>query len=175
MGQSSDQIRGEIDQKRADAAEKIDQLQNQVQGTADDMRAQFERNEQVALVRSDIKKRKALEWLLEQVEVVDESGATIDRASLEVAEPDHDSRRLLLEVALERGLHRLHGNFLAPAGREHGLEHGFGGVAGLRLLDDPLAQLGRDLLAGGLGSAVHSCIFLRNTSRSGRDAAASKR
>jgi hypothetical protein len=42
MGQSSDQIRGEIDQKRADAAEKIDQLQNQVQGTADDMRTQVQ-------------------------------------------------------------------------------------------------------------------------------------
>lgn len=42
MGQSSDQIRGEIDQKRSDAADKIDQLQNQVQGTAEDMRAEVQ-------------------------------------------------------------------------------------------------------------------------------------
>lgn len=54
------------------------------------VRDQFERNEQVPLVRSDIKKRKALEWLLEQVEVVDESGTTIDRAALEVDEPSAD-------------------------------------------------------------------------------------
>jgi trigger factor len=48
------------------------------------VRRQFERNEQVPLVRSDVKKRKALEWLLEQVEVVDEQGTPIDRSALEV-------------------------------------------------------------------------------------------
>jgi len=42
MGQSSDQIRDEIEQRRADAAEKIDQLQGQVQGTADQMRTQVQ-------------------------------------------------------------------------------------------------------------------------------------
>jgi ElaB/YqjD/DUF883 family membrane-anchored ribosome-binding protein len=39
MGQSTDQIRQEIDHKRADAAGKIDQLQSQVVGTADEMRS----------------------------------------------------------------------------------------------------------------------------------------
>jgi ElaB/YqjD/DUF883 family membrane-anchored ribosome-binding protein len=42
MGQSSDQIRQEIDQHRDDAAGKIDQLKEQVQGTADDMRGQVQ-------------------------------------------------------------------------------------------------------------------------------------
>jgi ElaB/YqjD/DUF883 family membrane-anchored ribosome-binding protein len=42
MGQSSDQIRQEIDQHRDDAAGKIDQLKDQVQGTADDMRGQVQ-------------------------------------------------------------------------------------------------------------------------------------
>ena len=64
----------------------------------DQVRKQFERNDQVPLVRSDIRKRKALEWLLEQVEVVDESGAPVDRAALTVedetaedADPDTDA------------------------------------------------------------------------------------
>jgi ElaB/YqjD/DUF883 family membrane-anchored ribosome-binding protein len=39
MGESTDQIRQEIDRKRDDAAGKIDQLQHQVQDTADQMRA----------------------------------------------------------------------------------------------------------------------------------------
>lgn len=38
MGQSTDQIRREIDQSRMDAADKIDQLQTQVQDTAQDVR-----------------------------------------------------------------------------------------------------------------------------------------
>jgi len=42
MGQSSDQIRQEIDQKRADAGDKIDQLQNQVQGTTEQVRDQVQ-------------------------------------------------------------------------------------------------------------------------------------
>jgi len=40
MGQSSDQIREEIDARRGDAADKIDRLQDQVQATADDLRHQ---------------------------------------------------------------------------------------------------------------------------------------
>lgn len=42
MGQSSDQIRQEIDQKRTDAASKIDALKDQVQGNADEVRGQVE-------------------------------------------------------------------------------------------------------------------------------------
>jgi len=42
MGQSSDQIRQEIDQSRQGAAEKIDQLKEQVEGTATDMRGQVQ-------------------------------------------------------------------------------------------------------------------------------------
>lgn len=38
MGESTDQIRQEIDQSRQSAADKIDQLQGQVQGTADGLR-----------------------------------------------------------------------------------------------------------------------------------------
>lgn len=40
MGQSSDQLRQEIDQHRHDAERKINELQGQVEGTAEDLRAQ---------------------------------------------------------------------------------------------------------------------------------------
>lgn len=40
MGQTSDELRQEIDQHRQNAAEKIDALQGQVQGTADDLKHQ---------------------------------------------------------------------------------------------------------------------------------------
>jgi ElaB/YqjD/DUF883 family membrane-anchored ribosome-binding protein len=40
MGQSSDELRQEIDQRRHDAEQKINDLQGQLQGTADDLKAQ---------------------------------------------------------------------------------------------------------------------------------------
>jgi trigger factor len=67
----------DLDEEFAAIAERVGQKPEQV-------RKQFERNEQVPLVRSDIRKRKALEWLLEQVEVVDEEGKPVDRAALTV-------------------------------------------------------------------------------------------
>lgn len=56
-------------------AERVGQKPAQV-------RKQLERNGQVSAVRSDLRTRKALEWLTEHVELVDEGGNTIDRASL---------------------------------------------------------------------------------------------
>ena len=51
------------------------------------VRAEFERGGNLSAVRSDVRKRKALDWLLERVEIVDEDGQAIDRADLEVS-PD---------------------------------------------------------------------------------------
>jgi ElaB/YqjD/DUF883 family membrane-anchored ribosome-binding protein len=52
MGQSSDEIRQEIDQHREDAAGKIDQLQSQLQGTTEDLRNQAQ--ETVEQVREQV-------------------------------------------------------------------------------------------------------------------------
>ncbi len=46
------------------------------------LRHQLEQQEALATVRSDVQKAKALEWLLEHVEVVDEAGQPIDRNDL---------------------------------------------------------------------------------------------
>jgi len=45
-------------------------------------RRQLEEQDAMATVRSDVQKAKALEWLLEHVEVVDEAGQLVDRAQL---------------------------------------------------------------------------------------------
>lgn len=50
------------------------------------VRKEFERNGQMPLVRSDLRKRKALEWLIEHVEIVDEHGIAVDRSALQVDE-----------------------------------------------------------------------------------------
>lgn len=54
------------------------------------VRGELERADGVTAVRSDIRKRKALEWLVEHVEVVDEEGQPIDREALVVVEADED-------------------------------------------------------------------------------------
>jgi len=45
----------------------------------------------MSAVRSDIRKRKALDWLVEHVELVDEQGNEIERAALELPADDPDS------------------------------------------------------------------------------------
>ena len=56
----------------------------------DVVRERLQSGGQMSAVRSDIRKRKALEWLLERVEVVDPEGATIDRSELELPSEDDD-------------------------------------------------------------------------------------
>lgn len=69
----------ELEVEYAAVAERVGQKVSQV-------RKQLERNGQVSAVRSDLRTRKALEWLIEHVELVDEGGNTIDRASLELSD-----------------------------------------------------------------------------------------
>jgi trigger factor len=68
-----------------DLEAEIEQVAERVNETADRVRSQFERGGQLPAVRSDIRKRKALDWLLERVEIVDEDGHPIDRSDLEIA------------------------------------------------------------------------------------------
>ncbi len=70
----------DLDAEFATVAERVGQKPAAV-------RTRIERNGQMSAVRSDIRKRKALDWLIERVELVDGSGKTIDRAELEL-EPD---------------------------------------------------------------------------------------
>jgi trigger factor len=74
-----------------------DDLQEDLEGVAtrvgedvDVVRERLERGGQMSAVRSDIRKRKALEWLLERVEVLDPEGAAIDRSELELPTDEDD-------------------------------------------------------------------------------------
>ncbi|MGV3759573.1 MAG: trigger factor [Actinomycetota bacterium] len=62
---------------------EVEGVAERVGQTPEQVRAQFERVGQLSAVRSDIRKRKALEWLLERVEVLDQEGNPIDRSELE--------------------------------------------------------------------------------------------
>jgi trigger factor len=73
----------DLDQEVAGVAERLDQDPAK-------LRAEFERAEQVPAVRSDIRKRKALDWLVDHVELVDEDGQPIDRQALEIDETTDD-------------------------------------------------------------------------------------
>ncbi len=74
----------ELDEEFAGVAERIGE-------SAERVRSEFERNGQVPDVRSDIRKRKALDWLVERVEIVDPDGNPIDRADLLAPlDPDDD-------------------------------------------------------------------------------------
>jgi trigger factor len=82
-------LRAVADQEAIESTD--DELDDEIEQTAERVgekpsrvRAEFERGGQLAAVRSDIRKRKALDWLLERVEVVDEAGKQIDKADLEI-------------------------------------------------------------------------------------------
>jgi trigger factor len=68
----------DLDEELAGVAERVGEPVARV-------REEFERGGNLSAVRSDVRKRKALDWLLEQVEIVDEDGQAIDRADLEVS------------------------------------------------------------------------------------------
>ena len=73
-----------------DLTEEVEGVAARVGQPAEEVRERFERAGQVSAIRSDIKKRKALEWLIERAEVLDADGAAIDRSELELPEEPED-------------------------------------------------------------------------------------
>ncbi|MBK5222260.1 MAG: trigger factor [Acidimicrobiia bacterium] len=73
----------ELDIELAEVAERVGE-------TPEKVRSEFERSGQLPDVRSDLRKRKALEWLIERVEITDPEGNPIDRADLESPDEDDD-------------------------------------------------------------------------------------
>jgi trigger factor len=66
----------QLDEEFTEAAQRM-------QRDPAEFRAEFERTGDLEAVRSDLRKRGALEWLLERVEIVDEDGNPLDRSDLE--------------------------------------------------------------------------------------------
>ncbi|MDQ4133868.1 MAG: trigger factor [Actinomycetota bacterium] len=61
---------------------EIVEMANRARETPYAMRARLEREERLPAVRSGVRKSKALEWLIERTEFVDEDGRVIDRSEL---------------------------------------------------------------------------------------------
>lgn len=77
-----------IEADDADLDAELEALAERVEQSVADVRHQLEHAEQIPAVRSDLRRRKAMDWLLEQVTVVDEDGNSIDLADLEPPEAD---------------------------------------------------------------------------------------
>ena len=85
----------EIEADDADLDAEIERIAAQVGEKPVKVRKQLDRNDQLSLVRSDLRRRKALDWLVEHVEIVDADGEVIDRDSIDVTNAfpgahDHD-------------------------------------------------------------------------------------
>jgi trigger factor len=76
----------------SDLDAEIERLAERLGQKASALRKNLERNERIPAVSSDLRKGKALAWLIDHVEIVDEEGNPIDRAELRPAallEDDH--------------------------------------------------------------------------------------
>ncbi len=76
----------EIEPTEDDIEAHLSRMAASYQLPIDEVRAQLERTEQMPAVRSDVKKTKALEWLIEHVELVDSEGNPVDRAALDLTD-----------------------------------------------------------------------------------------
>ena len=77
-----------IEVTEEDLEEELQKLAERVEQDLEEVRRSLEEGDQMPAVRSDLRKRKALDWLVANVKVVDEDGTEIDRADLEVPEVD---------------------------------------------------------------------------------------
>lgn len=80
-----------IDAEEDDLAEEVQIAAERLELDPAKVRADLERADQIQAIRSDIKKRKALDWLVESVEIVDDDGNVIDRADLEIDTSDDEA------------------------------------------------------------------------------------
>lgn len=71
--------------------EELEKLAERVEQTPAEVRLALEEGGQLPAVRSDLAKRKALDWLVEHVDVLDEEGTPVDRADLTVPGDDDEN------------------------------------------------------------------------------------
>lgn len=73
-----------------DLDEEIEALAERVNMKPAKVLQQLERADQIPAIRSDIKNRKAFDWLLERVEIVDEDGKPVARDEFELTATDDE-------------------------------------------------------------------------------------
>ena len=72
-------------------AEELAAMGTRLDMDADQVRDQLERAGRLAAVRSDRRKAKAMRWLMDSVELVDENGTPVSRDDLKVNQAEEDS------------------------------------------------------------------------------------
>ena len=90
-----------LDATGGDLDEELEKLAERVEQSSAEVRLALEEGDQIPAVRSDLRKRKALDWLVEHVQIVDEDGTPVDRADLEapeVEEPEDDQSEAEIEI-----------------------------------------------------------------------------
>ncbi|MGI9604521.1 MAG: trigger factor [Acidimicrobiales bacterium] len=70
--------------------EELRQLATQLDQSVADVKEQLEAAGRLQSIRSDMRIRAALQWVMDRAEVVDEDGIPVDRDLLEAPEHDHD-------------------------------------------------------------------------------------
>lgn len=137
MGQSTDQIRQEIDNNRQDAAQKIDQLQSQVLGTADEMRSNVQ---------------DTAEQMIGQVKgTVDETVETV-KQNLDLRKQIEERPLMSLGVALIGGF--LLGGLTSGGGGHHQGGYQSGGQYGEPQRQYSSSHQSGGAMANGIRSAV---------------------
>ena len=76
---------------REELAEELAAMGTRLDMDADQVRDQLERAGRLAAVRSDRRKAKAMRWLMDSVELVDENGTPVSRDDLKVNQGEEDS------------------------------------------------------------------------------------
>ena len=90
-----------LDATDEDLDEELEKLAERVEQSPAEVRLALEEGDQIPAVRSDLRKRKALDWLVEHVQIVDEDGTPVDRADLEapeIEEPEDDQSEPEIEI-----------------------------------------------------------------------------
>lgn len=77
-----------IEPREEDVEAELARLAAGYQLPVEEVRAQLERGEQMGTVRSDLTKTKALDWILDHVQITDDQGRSVDRAALDPTSPD---------------------------------------------------------------------------------------
>ena len=79
-----------IDADEVDVVAEIERIATRYKIKPKEARKQLERAYQMPAVQADVRKTKALAWLMEQVTVIDRDGKAIDRNHLELADDEID-------------------------------------------------------------------------------------
>lgn len=74
-----------------DIEDQLAVLSSQLERSVDDLRSQLEEAGQLSAMRADMRKQKAIEWLIDRVEIVDPDGGSLTLADFEIEADDDDS------------------------------------------------------------------------------------